>query len=125
MGWVVWRDISELPEGLIFNVNYLGGEIPNFAINFSRPAGQIICQYYDFIRLGKEGYTNIHTQAYEVAKYISDELSKLGPYEFICTGDAEPAFKRKGPLVNQHGKAVGNSGALKAGFHLEGIVMRL
>lgn len=70
VGWVVWRDISELPEGLIFNVNYLGGEIPNFAINFSRPAGQIICQYYDFIRLGKEGYTNIHTQAYEVAKYI-------------------------------------------------------
>ncbi|MCB5933245.1 glutamate decarboxylase, partial [[Eubacterium] rectale] len=52
-------------------------------------AGQIICQYYDFIRLGKEGYTNIHTQAYEVAKYISDELSKLGPYEFICTGDPE------------------------------------
>ena len=89
VGWVVWRDISELPEGLIFNVNYLGGEIPNFAINFSRPAGQIICQYYDFIRLGKEGYTNIHTQAYEVAKYISDELSKLGPYEFICTGDPE------------------------------------
>ena len=38
-GWVVWRDTSELPEGLIFNVNYLGGEIPNFAINFSRPAG--------------------------------------------------------------------------------------
>ena len=39
--------------------------------------------------------------------------------------DAEPAFKGEGPLVNQHGKAVGNSGALKAGFHLEGIVMRL
>lgn len=89
VGWVVWRDIADLPEGLIFNVNYLGGEIPNFAINFSRPAGQIICQYYDFIRLGKEGYTNIHTQAYEVAKYISDEVSKLGPYEFICTGDPE------------------------------------
>ena len=86
-GWVVWRDTSELPEGLIFNVNYLGGEIPNFAINFSRPAGQIICQYYDFIRLGKEGYTNIHTQAYDVAQYISSEIAKLGPYEFICTGD--------------------------------------
>ena len=71
------------------NKTGISGEIANFAINFSRPAGQIICQYYDFIRLGKEGYTNIHTQAYEVAKYISDELSKLGPYEFICTGDPE------------------------------------
>ena len=24
-----------------------------------------------------------------MAKYISDEVSKLGPYEFICTGDPE------------------------------------
>lgn len=86
-GWVVWRDKSQLPEGLIFNVNYLGGEIPNFAINFSRPAGQIICQYYDFIRLGREGYTRIHRQAYDVALYLAEELAKLGPYEFICTGD--------------------------------------
>lgn len=94
-GWVVWRDTSELPEGLIFNVNYLGGEIPNFAINFSRPAGQIICQYYDFIRLGKEGYTNIHTQAYDVAQYISSEIAKLGPYEFICTGRSQGRHPRR------------------------------
>lgn len=86
-GWVIWRDISELPQGLIFNVNYLGGEIPNFAINFSRPAGQIICQYYDFIRLGKEGYANIHNSAYNTAQYIAAEIAKMGPYEFISTGD--------------------------------------
>ena len=86
-GWVVWRDKKELPEGLIFSVNYLGGSTPTFAINFSRPAGQIICQYYDFIRLGKQGYTNIQSQAYAVANYIYEEISKLGPYEFIATGN--------------------------------------
>lgn len=86
-GWIVWRDVSVLPQELVFNVNYLGGEVPTFAINFSRPAGQVISQYYDFIRLGRQGYTNIHTQAYQVAKFLTAEISKLGPYEFICTGD--------------------------------------
>lgn len=92
VGWVVWRDISELPEELIFNVNYLGGEIPNFAINFSRPAGQIICQYYNFIRLAYEGYAAIHGNAYKVAQYIAKEISALGPYEFICTGDPKTSI---------------------------------
>ena len=53
-GWVIWRDKEELPEELIFHVTYLGGDMPDFQINFSRPAGQIIAQYYDFIRLGTE-----------------------------------------------------------------------
>ena len=53
-GWVVWRDEKELPEGLVFHVNYLGGDMPTFALNFSRPAGQIISQYYNFLRLGRE-----------------------------------------------------------------------
>lgn len=87
VGWVVWRDVSALPKDLIFNVNYLGGEVPTFAINFSRPAGQIIAQYYDFIRLGKEGYRNIHTAAYEVSAYIAKEMAKLGEFEFIASGD--------------------------------------
>ena len=56
---------------------------------------RIICQYYDFIRLGKEGYTNIHTQAYEVAKYISDELSKLGPVSYTHLD----VYKRQGDSV--------------------------
>ncbi len=56
VGWVIWRDTAELPEGLIFHVSYLGGDMPDFQINFSRPAGQIIAQYYDFIRLGRDGY---------------------------------------------------------------------
>ena len=42
VGWVVWRDTAELPEELIFPVNYLGGEMPTFGINFSRPGSQVV-----------------------------------------------------------------------------------
>ena len=52
VGWVLWRDAAELPDDLIFHVTYLGGDMPVFQINFSRPAGQIVAQYYNFVRLG-------------------------------------------------------------------------
>ena len=56
VGWVVWRDSGALPEELIFKVNYLGGEMPTLALNFSRPGGQVVAQYYTFLRLGREGF---------------------------------------------------------------------
>jgi glutamate decarboxylase len=86
-GWVVWREAKDLPEDLIFNVNYLGGNMPTFALNFSRPGGQIICQYYNFLRLGKEGYRKIQTACYDTARYIADEIRKLPPFEVIFDGD--------------------------------------
>jgi glutamate decarboxylase len=86
-GWVVWRDTSALPKELIFNVNYLGGEMPTFAINFSRPAGQIICQYFLFLRLGREGYRKIQQACYDTAKWIAQEILQSGPFELICDGD--------------------------------------
>jgi glutamate decarboxylase len=87
VGWVVWRDVEELPDDLIFHVTYLGGDMPVFQINFSRPAGQIVAQYYDFLRLGWEGYRRVHMAAYDTCKYLSAEIAKLGPFEMICTGD--------------------------------------
>jgi glutamate decarboxylase len=64
VGWVVWRDAAELPDDLVFHVNYLGGDMPVFQINFSRPAGQIVASYYNFLRLGHEGYRRIHQASY-------------------------------------------------------------
>jgi glutamate decarboxylase len=84
VGWVIWRDKEELPEELIFHVTYLGGDMPDFQINFSRPAGQIIAQYYDFIRLGKEGYARIHEACYSTGAYLAAEIPKLGPFELLC-----------------------------------------
>jgi glutamate decarboxylase len=89
VGWVVWRDAEDLPDDLIFWVNYLGGNMPTFALNFSRPGGQIVSQYYLFLRLGREGYRRIHRNCYDTAQYFSGELHKLGPFEILFDGDSK------------------------------------
>ncbi|GAB3391415.1 glutamate decarboxylase [Humibacter soli] len=89
VGWIVWRDASDLPEELIFNVNYLGGNMPTLALNFSRPGGQVIVQYYNFLRLGREGYRKVHTSCYDTALYLADEIGKLGHFEIINDGSPE------------------------------------
>jgi glutamate decarboxylase len=89
VGWVLWRDSEDLPEELVFWVNYLGGNMGDIALNFSRPAGQVACQYYNFIRLGREGYRKVHNACYETAQYLADEIGKLGPFEIIYGGQAD------------------------------------
>ena len=88
VGWVVFRDSCELPDDLIFQVNYLGGDMPVFQINFSRPAGQIIASYYNFLRLGHEGYRRIQQASYGIGQYLAAEIVKLGPFELLC--DSNP-----------------------------------
>jgi glutamate decarboxylase len=87
VGWVVWRDAADLPSELVFSVPYLGGSVGTFGINFSRPAGQVIAQYYNFLRLGHAGYRRVHQACYDTARWLSREIAKLGPFEFICDGD--------------------------------------
>ncbi|ERM87656.1 hypothetical protein P865_01315 [Brucella abortus 82] len=91
-GWVVWRDKEALPEELIFNVDYLGGQVGTFAINFSRPAGQVILQYYEFMRLGREGYTKVQQAAYRVAQYIAGRSSRLGLMNSSARARRKAAF---------------------------------
>lgn len=86
VGWVVWREKADLPEGLIFNVNYLGGNMPTFALNFSRPGGQIIAQYYNFLRLGHEGYTRVQKACQDHGIYIANEIKKLGLFDLLYDG---------------------------------------
>jgi glutamate decarboxylase len=86
VGWVIWRDRADLPEDLVFHVNYLGGDMPTFALNFSRPAGQVVCQYYNFLRLGFEGYRKIQNTGYQTAQHFAAEIAKLGPFEVLHDG---------------------------------------
>jgi glutamate decarboxylase len=97
IGWIVWRSDYYLPKELIFKVSYLGGEMPTMAINFSRSASQIIGQYYNFLRLGYNGFRKIHLHTRNVADYISSELEGTGLFDIINTGDSIPVvcFKRK------------------------------
>ncbi|PQO45306.1 glutamate decarboxylase [Blastopirellula marina] len=89
VGWVIWREEADLPEELVFWVNYLGGNMRDIALNFSRPGGQIVCQYYNFLRLGKEGYKRIHTACYETAQFLASEIEKLGPFEIMYGGEMD------------------------------------
>jgi glutamate decarboxylase len=92
VGWVVWRAKEDLPDDLIFSVNYLGGEMPTFAINFSRPGNQVVAQYYNFLRLGRDGYTRIHKACQDVALYLSSEIEKMGPFKLLSNGSDIPVF---------------------------------
>ena len=62
--------------------------MPTFALNFSRPGGQIISQYYLFLRLGREGYRRIQQNGYDTAQYIAGEIGKVGPFELLFDGDS-------------------------------------
>jgi glutamate decarboxylase len=92
VGWIVWRDAEALPEDLIFWVNYLGDNMPTFALNFSRPGAQIVAQYYNFLRLGMAGYRAVHAYAREVATDLSAKIAALGPFTLLTRGDELPVF---------------------------------
>ena len=95
IGFVIWKHHDELPKELIFHVNYLGGDVPTFTLNFSRPGNQVIAQYYNFLRLGYEGYTNIMKALQATAMHLSSEIAKLAPFELISNGESEPVFAFK------------------------------
>jgi glutamate decarboxylase len=86
VGWIIWRDAEKLPEELIFKVDYLGGNMPTFALNFSRPGGEIIAQYYNFIRLGREGYRRIHQACVDTAQFLAQEIGAMGLFEVLYDG---------------------------------------
>jgi len=97
IGFVVWRSEADLPEDLVFHVNYLGGDMPTFTLNFSRPGNQIVAQYYNFVRLGREGYRRIMESLRDVAMHLSASIGAMGPFEVVSDGSAIPviAFRMK------------------------------
>jgi glutamate decarboxylase len=92
VGWAIWRDKQALPSDLIFDVNYLGGHMPTFALNFSRPGSEVIAQYFMFLSLGHEGYHRVMRTAQDVAQHISRAVSELGPYRLLSDGSELPVF---------------------------------
>ncbi len=93
VGWIIWRNRDALPEELVFKVNYLGGEMPTFSLNFSRPGNQVVAQYFNFLRLGKDGYRRIHQACRDVALYLSDALDRNHELiELITDGSDIPVF---------------------------------
>ena len=92
VGWIIWRDKEALPDDLVFDVDYLGGNMPTFALNFSRPGAQVVAQYYNFLRLGLHGYRQVQQASRDTARWLAKEIGGLGPYELVSKGDGIPAF---------------------------------
>ncbi len=99
LGWLVFRDHKDLPEDLIFYVNYLGDEMPTYTLNFSKGSVMVLAQYYNLLRLGKEGYTRIMTNLLDNARYLAQLLAGSGRFEMLNTANLLPIviFKLKEP----------------------------
>ena len=92
IGFVVWRDQEQLPDELVFHVNYLGGDMPTFTLNFSRPGNQVIGQYYNFLRLGRDGYLRIMASLRETATWLSGQIGSMDEFELVSDGEDIPVF---------------------------------
>ncbi|MER7990889.1 glutamate decarboxylase [Streptomyces noursei] len=92
VGWALWRDQEALPEELVFRVNYLGGDLPTFALNFSRPGAQVAAQYYTFLRLGRDGYRAVQQLTRDVARSMAERIGALGDFRLLTRGDQLPVF---------------------------------
>ena len=92
LGWVIWRNKDSLPEEMSFSVNYLGANITQVGLNFSRPAAQILGQYYNFIHLGEEGYRQIHSNSMAIAQYCHDAIGEMGCFKNYSKTLDNPLF---------------------------------
>ncbi|WEH16123.1 glutamate decarboxylase [Streptomyces sp. VNUA24] len=92
VGWALWRSAEELPEELVFRVNYLGGDMPTFALNFSRPGAQVVAQYYTFLRLGREGFRAVQQSTRDVATLLARQVDGFGDFRLLTRGDELPVF---------------------------------
>ncbi|MFI1177128.1 glutamate decarboxylase [Streptomyces melanogenes] len=92
VGWALWRSAQELPEELVFRVNYLGGDMPTFALNFSRPGAQVVAQYYTFLRLGREGFRAVQQTTRDVARALAERVESLGDFQLLTRGNELPVF---------------------------------
>jgi len=92
VGWVLWRDAEALPAELVFNVNYLGGQMPTFALNFSRPGAEVVAQYYTFFRLGRAGFRAVQQASRDVATHIAQGVEELGVFRLLTRGAELPVL---------------------------------
>jgi glutamate decarboxylase len=90
MGTVIFRDASDLPEELVFHINYLGGDMPNYSLNFSRPSSSVVLQYFAFLRLGRAGYEEIVRTVLANAQSLARKLGAIDGLELLTDGSAFP-----------------------------------
>ena len=83
IGWLVFREKADLAEDLVFYENYLGKTDATFTLNFSTGASMVLAQYYNFVRLGREGYTYVMEQMQQNARALARSCEDNGRFEVI------------------------------------------
>jgi glutamate decarboxylase len=83
LGWLIFKDAKNLPEELVFHVNYLGETMPTYTLNFSSGSSMILAQYYNLLRLGREGYTSIMNNCMQNTRYLAQRLVAIGKFELL------------------------------------------
>jgi glutamate decarboxylase len=83
IGWLVFREQSDLAEDLVFYENYLGKTDATFTLNFSTGASMVLAQYYNFVRLGHEGYAHVMKAMQQNARALAEKLEQNGNFELI------------------------------------------
>lgn len=99
IGWLVFRETADLAEDLVFYENYLGKTDATFTLNFSTGAAMVLAQYYNFVRLGREGYTYVMRQMQQNAQALAKNLEASGRFEVIGAGQEQlplVAFRLRG-----------------------------
>jgi glutamate decarboxylase len=92
VGWAIWREPAALPRELVFDVNYLGGHMPTFALNFSRPGSEVVAQYHMFASLGRAGYRAVQQRSADIARRLAAEIAEIGPYGLVSDASDLPVF---------------------------------
>jgi glutamate decarboxylase len=99
IGWIIFRERSDLPEELVFTENYLGKTDATFTLNFSTGSAMVLAQYYNFVRFGREGYAYIMEMMQRNSAFLGERIAATGEFELIGTGEQQlplVAFKLAG-----------------------------
>ncbi|NUP02907.1 MAG: glutamate decarboxylase, partial [Nonomuraea sp.] len=92
VGWIVWQEPDALPQDLVLSCDLLGGNIDTFTLNFSRSGAPVVAQYYNFLRLGFEGYRAVQQTCRDVATYLGEEIAELPELSLIADGSELPVL---------------------------------
>jgi glutamate decarboxylase len=89
IGWLIFRERGDLAEDLVFYENYLGKRDATFTLNFSTGASMVLAQYYNFVRLGHDGYRYVMETMATNAAALADRIAATGEFRIVGEKDEE------------------------------------
>ena len=89
IGWLIFRERADLAEDLVFYENYLGKTDATFTLNFSTGSAMVLAQYYNFVRLGHDGYRFVMQIMQENTRTLVERVASTGRFRLVGDEGAE------------------------------------